>query len=86
MTPANIARAAVEGATLGLAYGLQRFRELGIVLTLDLSGDLANAPPPFLVFPFFPVIYQQRRPETVDEIRRWGAAQCTIQLLSVKRY
>lgn len=30
MTPANIARAAVEGATLGLAYGLKRFRELGM--------------------------------------------------------
>jgi xylulokinase len=30
MTPANLARAAVEGATLGLAYGLRRFRELGM--------------------------------------------------------
>jgi len=30
MAPANIARAAVEGATLGLAYGLKRFRELGM--------------------------------------------------------
>jgi xylulokinase len=30
MTPQNIARAAVEGATLGLAYGLRRFRELGM--------------------------------------------------------
>ncbi len=30
MTPQNIARAAVEGATLGLAYGLTRFRELGM--------------------------------------------------------
>jgi len=30
MTPQNIARAAVEGATLGLAYGLKRFRELGM--------------------------------------------------------
>lgn len=29
-TPQNLARAAVEGATLGLAYGLNRFRELGI--------------------------------------------------------
>ncbi|MGC3989190.1 MAG: FGGY-family carbohydrate kinase [Chthoniobacteraceae bacterium] len=28
---ANIARATMEGATLGLAYGLKRFRELGIV-------------------------------------------------------
>lgn len=30
MTPQNLARAAVEGATLGLAYGLKRFRELGM--------------------------------------------------------
>jgi xylulokinase len=30
MTPANLARAAMEGATLGLAYGLNRFRSLGI--------------------------------------------------------
>jgi len=30
MTPANMARAAVEGATLGLAYGLKRFRDLGM--------------------------------------------------------
>lgn len=30
MTPGHIARAAMEGATLGLAYGLQRFRDLGM--------------------------------------------------------
>lgn len=30
MTPQNMARAAVEGATLGLAYGLKRFRDLGM--------------------------------------------------------
>jgi xylulokinase len=30
MTPANVARAVMEGATLGLAYGLNRFRSLGI--------------------------------------------------------
>lgn len=30
MTPGNIARATMEGATLGLAYGLRRFRELGV--------------------------------------------------------
>jgi xylulokinase len=30
MTPANLARAAMEGVTLGLAYGLNRFRSLGI--------------------------------------------------------
>jgi xylulokinase len=29
-TPAHIARASVEGATLGLAYGLKRFRDLGM--------------------------------------------------------
>lgn len=29
-TAANLGRAAMEGATLGLAYGLRRFRELGI--------------------------------------------------------
>jgi len=39
MKPANIARAAVEGATLGLAYGLNRFRELGINPTeIRLTG------------------------------------------------
>ena len=30
MTPAHLARATVEGVTLGLAYGLRRFRELGV--------------------------------------------------------
>ncbi|CAN5481120.1 xylulokinase [soil metagenome] len=30
LTAPNIARAAVEGATLGLAYGLRRFKELGV--------------------------------------------------------
>jgi len=29
-TPAHLARAAMEGATLGLAYGLKRFRDLGM--------------------------------------------------------
>jgi len=29
MTPANFARAAMEGVTMGLAYGLNRFRSLG---------------------------------------------------------
>ena len=39
LTPANIARAAVEGATLGLAYGLRRFRELGMNPTeIRLTG------------------------------------------------
>ncbi len=30
LTPAHLARAAMEGATLGLAYGLNRYRQLGI--------------------------------------------------------
>lgn len=30
LTPANLARAAVEGATLGLAYGLSRFSAMGM--------------------------------------------------------
>ena len=30
LTQANIARASVEGVTLGLAYGLRRFRDLGL--------------------------------------------------------
>ncbi|MEO8353758.1 MAG: xylulokinase [Chthoniobacteraceae bacterium] len=39
MAPAQIARAAMEGATLGLAYGLNRFRELGIEPTeIRLTG------------------------------------------------
>lgn len=33
MTPDFMARAVVEGVTLGLAYGLRRFRDLGIELT-----------------------------------------------------
>lgn len=45
MTPSNIARAAVEGATLGLAYGLQRFRELGINPTeIRLTGGGSQSP------------------------------------------
>ncbi|MEN3943927.1 xylulokinase [Prosthecobacter sp. SYSU 5D2] len=39
MKPQNIARAAVEGATLGLAYGLKRFRDLGMNPTeIRLTG------------------------------------------------
>jgi xylulokinase len=39
MAPVNIARAAVEGATLGLAYGLKRFRDLGMNPTeIRLTG------------------------------------------------
>ena len=37
--PANIARAAMEGATLGLAYGLRRFADLGLTPTeIRLTG------------------------------------------------
>jgi len=39
MAPPQLARAAMEGATLGLAYGLNRFRELGIQPTeIRLTG------------------------------------------------
>jgi xylulokinase len=39
MTPAHVARAAVEGVTVGLAYGLTRFRELGLSPTeIRLTG------------------------------------------------
>lgn len=38
-TPAHLARAAADGATLGLAYGLERFRQLGIDPTeIRLTG------------------------------------------------
>ena len=39
MTPAHLARATMEGVTLGLAYGLHRMRTLGIVPTeIRLTG------------------------------------------------
>ena len=39
MTPDFMARAVVEGVTLGLAYGLRRFKEVGIVPTeIRLTG------------------------------------------------
>jgi xylulokinase len=39
MTPAHLARATMEGVTLGLAYGLQRMRSLGIAPTeIRLTG------------------------------------------------
>jgi xylulokinase len=39
MSAAHLARAAMEGATLGLAYGLRRFRELGVTPTeIRLTG------------------------------------------------
>lgn len=38
-TPAHLARAAVEGVTVGLAYGMTRFRELGLTPTeIRLTG------------------------------------------------
>lgn len=44
-TPANLARAAMEGATLGLAYGLRRFRDLGLTPTeIRLTGGGTKSP------------------------------------------
>jgi xylulokinase len=44
MTPAHMARAAVEGATLGLAYGLKRFRDLGMNPSeIRLTGGGSNS-------------------------------------------
>ncbi len=43
-TPAHLARAAVEGVTLGLGYGLARFRELGVSPTeIRLTGGGSNS-------------------------------------------
>ena len=43
-TPAHIARAAMEGATLGLAYGLKRFRDLGMApKEIRLTGGGSNS-------------------------------------------
>jgi xylulokinase len=45
MAPATMARAVMEGATLGLAYGLGRFRELGIQPTeIRLTGGGSQSP------------------------------------------
>jgi len=45
MTPTHLARATMEGVTLGLAYGLNRFRELGIQPTeIRLTGGGSNSP------------------------------------------
>ncbi|MFT5467829.1 MAG: xylulokinase [Verrucomicrobiales bacterium] len=44
-TPENVARAAMEGATLGLAYGLRRFQELGLEPTeIRLTGGGSQSP------------------------------------------
>jgi len=43
-TPAHLARAAVEGITLGLGYGVQRFRDLGVVPSeIRLTGGGSNS-------------------------------------------
>ncbi len=44
-SPAHMARAAMEGATLGLGYGLARFRELGLSPSeIRLTGGGSNSP------------------------------------------
>ncbi|PTX99577.1 xylulokinase [Verrucomicrobia bacterium LW23] len=44
-TPAHLARAAMEGATLGLAYGLQRLRALGLTPSeIRLTGGGSKSP------------------------------------------
>lgn len=44
MTAGNIGRAAMEGATLGLAYGLKRFRELGMSPSeIRMTGGGSNS-------------------------------------------
>ncbi len=43
--PAHLARAAMEGVTLGLGYGLARFRELGLQPSeIRLTGGGSNSP------------------------------------------
>jgi xylulokinase len=45
MTPGHIARAVTEGVTLGLAYGLQRLRQLGVKpKEIRLTGGGSNSP------------------------------------------
>jgi xylulokinase len=44
MTPGHIARATMEGVTLGLAFGLDRFREMGITpREIRLTGGGSNS-------------------------------------------
>jgi len=44
-TPAHIARATMEGVTLGLAYGLDRFRALGVTPTeIRITGGGTKSP------------------------------------------
>jgi xylulokinase len=45
MTPAFMARATMEGVTLGLGYGMQRFRDLGIQpREIRLTGGGSQSP------------------------------------------
>lgn len=45
-TPGNLIRAAVEAVTLGLAYGLERLRALGVPVTfIRLTGGGSNSAP-----------------------------------------
>lgn len=45
LTAAHIARAAMEGVTLGLAYGLKRFRALGVTPTeIRITGGGSQSP------------------------------------------
>lgn len=45
LTPAHLARAAMEGVTLGLAYGLERFRSLGVTPTeIRITGGGSQSP------------------------------------------
>jgi len=45
LSPAHLARAAMEGATLGLAYGLGRFRDLGMSPSeIRLTGGGSQSP------------------------------------------
>ena len=44
LTPENVARSAMEGATLGLAYGLNRFRKMGMEPSeIRLTGGGSNS-------------------------------------------
>jgi len=44
-TPAHLARAAMEGVTLGMAYGLRRLRELGVATSeIRLTGGGSRSP------------------------------------------
>ena len=45
MTAAHMARAVTEGVTMGLAYGLKRFRQLGVApKEIRLTGGGSNSP------------------------------------------